>query len=136
MEVVLFILFGILSIYLSCVHMQFNSKIALLQERLNKYEDIGSKQLLEEKFNLEINEIKSNLSKDITTLKHDIDNEMNTYSKEFNSTLKSNFKDACEKIKFEEIEYKRTITKKRKEANRKRSKEAKPERIWRYLDEE
>lgn len=54
----------------------------------------------------------------------------------FKVELDKAFKKACEEINFSEIEYKRTITKKRKQFNRKNSKDAKPQRIWRYIDEE
>jgi hypothetical protein len=56
--------------------------------------------------------------------------------KEFDEKLKAEYEKACDQIKFDEIEYKKTITKKRKEFNRKNGKDAKPERLWRYLDEE
>lgn len=55
---------------------------------------------------------------------------------EFNDKLVDEFDKACEQIKFNEIEYKKTITKKRKDFSRKHGKDAKPRRIWRYIDEE
>ena len=55
---------------------------------------------------------------------------------EFAKKLKEEFDKACEQIKFDEIEYKKVITKKRQEYNRKNSHKAKPQRIWRYIDEE
>lgn len=55
---------------------------------------------------------------------------------EFDKKLKAEFETACEAIKFNEIEYKKTITKKRKEFNRKNGMNAKPQRVWRYIDEE
>lgn len=55
---------------------------------------------------------------------------------EFGEKLNDVYNEACEKIAFQEIEYKKTITKKRKEHNRKNGKNAKPQRVWRYIDEE
>lgn len=55
---------------------------------------------------------------------------------DFETKLKAEFEKACDEIKFNEIEYKKTITKKRKEYSRKNTKNAKPQRIWRYIDEE
>lgn len=50
--------------------------------------------------------------------------------------LEAAFVKACDEINFKEIEYKKTITKKRKQFNRQHGKDAKPQRIWRYIDEE
>lgn len=55
---------------------------------------------------------------------------------DFEARIKAEFDLACDNIKFDEIEYKKTITKKRKEYNRKHGKDANPQRIWRYIDEE
>ena len=55
---------------------------------------------------------------------------------EFDKRLSDELNKACEKIKFNEIEYKKTITKKRKEYNRKNSANAKPQRQHRYIDED
>jgi hypothetical protein len=55
---------------------------------------------------------------------------------DFEKLLKEEFEKACAAIKFNEIEYKKTITKKRAEFNRKNSKNAKPQRRWRYINEE
>ena len=55
---------------------------------------------------------------------------------EFDKKLTDEFSKACEQIKFNEIEYKKTITKKRKDFSRKHGKDAKPQRVWRYIDEE
>lgn len=54
----------------------------------------------------------------------------------FEALLQEAYDKACEQIKFDEIEYKKTITKKRQEFSRKNSKHAKPEREWRYIDED
>jgi len=54
----------------------------------------------------------------------------------FAQLLKDSYETACNKIKFDEIEYKKTITKKRKEYNRKNSHKAKPQRIWRSIMDE
>ena len=54
----------------------------------------------------------------------------------FEERLTNEFNDAVEKIKFDEVEYKKTITKKRKEFSRKNSQNAVPQRIHRYLGED
>lgn len=56
--------------------------------------------------------------------------------KDFEGLLKQEFDKACEKIAFDEIEYKKTITKKRRQFNRKNSHRAKPAKIWRSISEE
>lgn len=55
---------------------------------------------------------------------------------DFDKLLKTEFEKACEKIQFDEIEYKKTITKKRREYNRKNSHKAKPQKIWRSITDE
>jgi hypothetical protein len=56
--------------------------------------------------------------------------------KEFDEKLKQSYKIACDQIKFDEIEYKKTITKKRKDYTRKNGKNAKPQKIWRSIYDE
>lgn len=55
---------------------------------------------------------------------------------EFDTAVKKSYENACDKIKFDEIEYKKTITKKRKEFNRKNSHNAIPQKVWRSIDDE
>lgn len=56
--------------------------------------------------------------------------------KDFEGLLQAEFDKACEKIAFDEIEYKKTITKKRRQFNRKNSHRAKPAKVWRSISED
>ena len=56
--------------------------------------------------------------------------------KDFEGLLKQEFDKACDKIAFDEIEYKKTITKKRRQFNRKNSHRAKPAKVWRSISED
>lgn len=55
--------------------------------------------------------------------------------KEFKDYLKEKYEEAVEQIKFTEIEYKRTITKKRRQYNRMNSHKAKPQKTCRDINE-
>lgn len=57
-------------------------------------------------------------------------------NEEFKNQLQEKFEEAVQQIKFTEIEYKRTITKKRRQYNKENSHKAKPQKIWRYINEE
>jgi len=81
-------------------------------------------------------QIEDNMRNDLKTARAETSDLVKKSRAEFDKKLKDEFEKACEQIKFNEIEYKKTITKKRKEFNRKNGKNAKPQRIWRYIDEE
>ena len=81
-------------------------------------------------------QIEDKMKNDLKTARTETSDLVKKSRAEFDKKLKDEFKKACEQIKFSEIEYKRTITKKRKEFSRKNAKNAKPQRIWRYIDEE
>jgi len=68
--------------------------------------------------------------------KTDFAEKLEKQKKDFDAKLEEEYERACDAIKFNEIEYKKTITKKRKEYNRKNKYDAKPQRKWRYIDEE
>jgi len=81
-------------------------------------------------------QIQDNMKNDLKEARVETSELVKKSRADFDAKLKSEFEKACEQIKFNEIEYKRTITKKRKEYSRKNAKNAKPQRVWRYIDEE
>jgi ABC-type phosphate transport system auxiliary subunit len=107
---------------------------------------------LNEKLEKRIQKIeKIKLTKDQVKFKEELDKQYEDYyvatkeqlaeklSKQndnFEKRLADEYEKACKSIKFNEIEYKKTITKKEKDYNAKNGKFAKPERKWRYIDEE
>lgn len=81
-------------------------------------------------------EIKKDIKKENKAAREELIFKINKEKEVFDKTVKEAFDKACDQIKFDEITYKKTITKKRKEFNRKNGKDAKPKRIWRYIDED
>ena len=81
-------------------------------------------------------QIQDNMDADLKIARAETTDLVKKSREEFDTKLTAEFEKACEQIKFNEIEYKKTITKKRKEYSRKNSKNAKPQRVWRYIDEE
>lgn len=123
------------------------------QEIIGSLQELSNKQdRLNEKLEKRIQKIeKIKLTKDQVKFKEELDKQYEDYyvatkeqlaeklSKQndnFEKRLADEYEKACKSIKFNEIEYKKTITKKRKDYNAKNGKFAKPERKWRYIDEE
>lgn len=123
------------------------------QEIIGSLQELSNKQdRLNEKLEKRIQKIeKIKLTKDQVKFKEELDKQYEDYyvatkeqlaeklSKQndnFEKRLADEYEKACKAIKFNEIEYKKTITKKRKDYNAKNGKFAKPERKWRYIDEE
>ena len=133
------------------------SAVALVASRLDKVEEIQKEELSQEQIDYRdklqlqyavlFQQVQDRMAAELKTVKAEA-NDLVKKSRseatdlvkksrvEFEAKLKEEFDKACEKIKFDEIEYKKTITKKRKEYSRKNGKNAKPQRIWRYIDEE
>lgn len=99
-------------------------------------EQIDYKDQLQAQYAVLFQKIESDLKKDLQEVKDSSKEAVKAAEKKFDDKLKSEYDKACEQIKFNEIEYKKTITKKRKEYSRKNGKNAKPKRIWRYINEE
>ena len=89
-----------------------------------------------EEIQRKIKTISEDLKKENQKLNSDQEQWVKNNRSEFDKRLSDELNKACEKIKFNEIEYKKTITKKRKEYNRKNSANAKPQRQHRYIDED
>lgn len=83
-----------------------------------------------------INKLSEELKQESQKLNSDQEKWIVNNRSEFDKRLAQELEKACEKIKFDEIEYKKTITKKRKEFNRKNGANAKPQRQWRYIDDD
>lgn len=81
-------------------------------------------------------QIKDTFEAEIKTVKAEAVIAVQKCKTDFDNLLKTEFEEACEKIQFNEIEYKKTITKKRREYNHKNSHKAKPQRIWRSITED
>jgi len=123
------------------------------QEIIDSFQQLSNKQLdLHKKLEKRIEKLeKIKLSKDQIQFKTELDKKYEDYyvatkqefekklveqNNNFEKKLADEYEKACKSIKFDEIEYKKTITKKRKDYNAKNGKYAKPERKWRYIDEE
>lgn len=127
-----------------CIALQ--KKLSVVEYRLTKVEAVQNEELtqdqaeyrdrLQKQYATLFKQIEINVASDLNEARSETTNLVKKSRAEFDKKLKDEFEKAIEQIKFDEIEYKRTITKKRKEFNRKNSKNAKPERIWRYIDEE
>jgi len=115
-------------------------------ERLNKVEaaqveelsqdQIDYRDQLQAQYAVIFKQIEDNMKSNLKSARAETSDLVKKSRVEFDKKLKDEFDKACEQIKFNEVEYKRTITKKRKEFSRKNAKNAKPQRVWRYIDEE
>lgn len=111
----------------------------LIEQRLNRKlseEQIAWKDKLTKEYEEIFTEIKKELDDESKKNKQILIEKINNEKAKFDKKVEDSFEKACQGIKFKEIVYKQTITKKRKEYNRKNSKNAKPQKTWRYLDEE
>lgn len=136
---------AIFALFYCCAHLLLSrtaleKKIAECEDRLLNVEltqdQIDFKEHLEEKYDLLFSQLEENVDVSILESKSNFKSLLETAYKDFDQKLKTKFSEACDQIKFDEIEYKKTITKKRKEYSRKNGKDAKPQRSWRYIDEE
>ena len=107
----------------------------LQQEKLSQ-DQIDYRDKLQAQYSLLFEQIQDTFKVEVKATKADAISTVKKCKADFEQLLKTEFEKACEQIKFDEIEYKNTITKKRQEYNRKNSKNAKPQRIWRYINEE
>lgn len=64
-----------------------------------------------------------------------IQKELRQFQANFSGKLQEEYKKAVDSIAFHTVEYKKTITKKRKEFSRK-NKATRPQRVWRSIDDE
>lgn len=121
--------------------MERRQQLELTQEQIDFKEKLQTQyavlfRQVEEKLREDLKAIKDEAKDGVKGVKDAAKDAVKKANSDFEATLKKAFDDACEKIKFNEIEYKRTITKKRREYSRKNGKNAKPQRVWRYIDEE
>jgi ABC-type bacteriocin/lantibiotic exporter with double-glycine peptidase domain len=112
------------------------SKIQAIQEEELTQDQAEYRDQLQAQYAALFKQIEDNMKNDLKTARAETSDLVKKSRAEFDKKLKDEFDTACEQIKFNEIEYKKTITKKRKEFNRKNSHSAKPQRVWRYIDEE
>jgi hypothetical protein len=105
------------------------------KEKLTQ-DQIDYRDKLQAQYAVLFKQIQDNMENDLKNARAETGDLVKKSRADFEAKLKSEFEKACEQIKFNEIEYKRTITKKRKEYSRKNAKNAKPQRVWRYIDEE
>lgn len=91
-----------------------------------------NKQDIQKKINTLSEELKAENQK----LNSDQEQWITNHRAEFETRLASEFEKACEQINFKGIEYKDTITLKRKQYSRKNASKAKPQREIRYIDED
>ena len=112
------------------------SKVEAVQEEELTQDQAEYRDQLQAQYAALFKQIEDNMKNDLKTARTETSDLVKKSRAEFDKKLKDEFEKACEQIKFSEIEYKRTITKKRKEFSRKNAKNAKPQRIWRYIDEE
>jgi hypothetical protein len=76
---------------------------------------------------------KNKIAAKATNFEQELSKIMDDSRKKLEKKIQTDFEDACSKINFKGIEYKQTITKRRREYSKKNSKSAKPKRIWRKL---
>lgn len=76
---------------------------------------------------------KNKIAAKATNFEQELSKIMEDSRKKLEKKIQTDFEDACSKINFKGIEYKQTITKRRREYSKKNSKSAKPKRIWRKL---
>lgn len=105
------------------------------QEKLTQ-DQVEFRDRIKAQYALLFEEVQRNMQSALTNSKSEALVSVEKTRAEFDQKLKTEFDKACEGIKFDEIEYKKTITKKRKEYSRKNAHKAKPKRIWRSIDEE
>ncbi len=108
----------------------------LQQEKELTQEQVDYRDKVKAQYASLFKQIQDKMKEDLKSAKEETTTLVKKSREEFNKQLTEEFEKACEQIKFSEIEYKKTITKKRKEYNRKNGKNAKPQKIWRYIDEE
>lgn len=107
------------------------------REKENLTQDqIDYRDKLQAQYAVLFKQIQDNMANDLKIARAETGDLVKKNRADFDAKLKTEFDKACEQIKFNEIEYKKTITKKRKEYSRKNAKNAKPQRVWRYIDEE
>lgn len=129
------------------------SSVALLESRLiasldrlsaverQQKEELSQDQLdfrdkLQAQYSLLFQKIQDDFKAEVKAVKAEAVGTVSKAKVDFDKLLKTEFEKACEKIHFDEIEYKKTITKKRKEYSRKNSHKAKPQKIWRSITDE
>jgi hypothetical protein len=111
-------------------------RIRKLEEQTLTREQLDWKDQVKQQFTTAFKQAEGELTTALKEVKEESSKAVLDVRKDFEGKLKKEFDKACEKIHFDEIEYKKSITKKRKEFSRKHGHEAKPQRIWRRIDEE
>lgn len=111
-------------------------KVEKSQEEELSQDQLDYKDKLQAQYAVLFQKIQEDFKAEVKTVKSDAVGTVQKAKGDFDKLLKAEFEKACEKIKFDEIEYKKTITKKRKEYNRKNSHKAKPQKIWRSIMDE
>lgn len=139
---VILILVSILALFLIQMNFTLQKKLSAVQSRISEFEQKYMLdqhefiQKLSQKYKDLYNEAIEQAKKDKLKIDDFTGIFLSKAISDFEAKIKQEFNIACENIRFDEIEYKKTITKKRKEYNRKHGKDANPQRIWRYIDEE
>lgn len=123
-----------------------NSNIQSLEQKHNsedwqakltaEYKEIFEKIKKDVAKELKQNKDDLNQKLDYEKIKKELKEKLDKEKEGFDKIAKSAYEKACEEIKFHEINYKKTVTLKRKEYTRKNKKNAKAKRTWRYIDEE
>lgn len=121
-------------------------KLSVVESRIEKVEARVVSELtpeqadwrdkLQAQYTAAFRQVEENLLAQLKLLNTKIDNDFTANRATFEKRLTDEFQKACDAIHFDEIQYKKTITKKRAQFNRKNTKYAKPQRVWRYIDEE
>ena len=115
-----------------------SERIVLLESVIEQedQEKKDFKKSLKVKYEGLFQEAVDSVNKELSSVKKKANVLVDSNHAEFQKKLELEFEKACAKISFSEIEYKKTITKKRQQFSRKNAKNAKPQRIWRYIDED
>lgn len=114
----------------------FKNKLSEFENKEFTKDQLDYKDQLKSQYDALFRQVEDNIKSHVQKLEDSTSALILDAHAEFAIKLKEEFDKACKAIKFDEITYKRTITKKRQEFNRKHGKDAKPERLWRYIDEE
>lgn len=127
-----FILFLMIGLFIYVKKLN-NSIINLNQQIVNLNQQIVN---LSKKMEYELNKTNFDISKYIDdNYVKSFNEKMEQSSKEFHEQIKEAYDEACKKIDFDRIEYKKVITKRRKKFIKDNADKAVPEKIWRSLDE-
>jgi hypothetical protein len=102
---------------------------AMTKEQLDFKED------LEKRWKTTMEKARTDLAEQLVLDKDKLKADVEKYKAGFEATVKKAYDEACAKIDFERVEYKKTITKKRREFSRSH-KAVTPQRSFRSIDDE